>query len=179
MTEEERASVRDRNRLRTIQIRNIEAPERRAAGLEEARLRARQSLSAAIDLVRSQWNERERVRIAERHTPRIIDLNRLAFRYSQIDDYSSIRHVVTGLMCHVYSYFQALEFSNERKGLCCAGGKIKLPLLEAPSEPLKTLLAGFTAESKHFLSNIRKFNSCFQITSFGAEIVTTQFMQTF
>ncbi|XP_075210401.1 uncharacterized protein LOC142317738 [Lycorma delicatula] len=63
--------------------------------------------------------------------------------------------------------------------MCCAGGKIKLPQLDAPPEPLKTLLAGSTAESKHFLSNIRKYNSCFQMTSFGAEIVTTQFMPTF
>ncbi|GFT86606.1 uncharacterized protein TNCV_5138521 [Trichonephila clavipes] len=63
--------------------------------------------------------------------------------------------------------------------MCCVGGKIKLPHLEAPPEPLKTLLAGSTAESKHFLSNIRKYNTCFQMTSFGAEIVTAQFMQTF
>ncbi|XP_075211201.1 uncharacterized protein LOC142318522, partial [Lycorma delicatula] len=44
---------------------------------------------------------------------------------------------------------------------------------------LKTLLAGSTTESKHFLSNIRKYNSCFQMTSFDAEIVTSQFMPTF
>jgi hypothetical protein len=30
--------------------------------------------------------------------------------------------------------------------------------LGEPPEPLKTLLAGYTAESKHFLSNIRKYN---------------------
>ena len=55
---------------------NMEPPERRAATLEDAR----QSHSAATDLVRSQWNERERVRIAERRTQRTVDLNRLAFR---------------------------------------------------------------------------------------------------
>ena len=54
MTEEKRASVRERNRLRTIQMRNMEPPERRAARLEDARLRARQSRSAASNLVRSQ-----------------------------------------------------------------------------------------------------------------------------
>ena len=61
---------------------NMEPPERRAARLEDTRLRARQSRSAATDLVRSQWNERERVRIAERRTQRIVDLNRLEFRYN-------------------------------------------------------------------------------------------------
>ena len=61
----------------------------------------------------------------------------------------------------------------------CVVGKIKLPHLEEPPEPLKTLLAGYTVESKHFLSNIRKYNSCFQMTLFAAEIITAQFMPTF
>ena len=72
MTEEERASVREKNRLRTIQMRNMEPPERRAVRLEHARLRARQSRSAATDLVRSQWNELERVGIAEIRTQRTL-----------------------------------------------------------------------------------------------------------
>ncbi|GFW74315.1 ATP-dependent DNA helicase [Trichonephila clavipes] len=152
MTEEERISVRERNRL-------------------------------ATDLVRYQRNGCERVRIAGTRTQRTADLNlqyhRLAFRYNPAIDYSSSRNVVIGQMSHVCTYCQALKFNNETKGMCCAGGKIKFPHLEAPPEPLKTLLAGSTAESKHFLSNIRKYNSCFQMTSFGAEIVTAQFMPTF
>jgi hypothetical protein len=82
-------------------------------------------------------------------------------------------------MTEVCPYCKALKYPGETKGMCCAAGKIKLPQLEELPEPLKTLLAGSTAESKHFLSNIRKCNSCFQMTSFGAEIVTTQFMPTF
>ena len=82
-------------------------------------------------------------------------------------------------MSEVCFYCKALKFNGETKGMCCAAGKIKLPRLGEPPEPLKTLLAGYTAESKHFLSNIRKYNSCFQMTSFGAEIVTAQFMPTF
>jgi hypothetical protein len=127
MTEEERASVRERNRLRTIQMRSMEPPERRTARLEVARLRERQSRSAATDLVRSQWNEPERMRVAERRTQRTVDLNRLAFRYNPADDYSSSRHVVNGQMSHICTYCQTLKFNNETKGLCCAGGKIKLP----------------------------------------------------
>ncbi|XP_039282934.1 uncharacterized protein LOC120351055 [Nilaparvata lugens] len=183
ITEEEQTSLRERNRLNTIQTRNVDPAERRAARLEDARLRARQSRSAATDLVRFERNERERVRIAETRTERTADLhleyNRLAFRYNPAIDYSSSQHVVIGQMSHVCSYCQALKFNNETKGMCCAGGKIKLPQLDAPPEPLKTLLTGSTAESKHFLSNIRKYNSCFQMTSFGAEIVTAQFMPTF
>jgi hypothetical protein len=59
-------------------------------------------------------------------------------------------------MTEVCPYCKALKFNGETKGMCCASGKIKLPQLEEPPEPLKTLLAGSTAESKHFLSNIRK-----------------------
>lgn len=82
-------------------------------------------------------------------------------------------------MTEVCPYCKALKFKGETKGLCCANGKIKLPQLEEQPEPLKFLLAGYTAESKHFLSDIRKYNSCFQMTSFGAEIITAQFMPTF
>jgi len=58
--------------------------------------------------------------------------------------------------------------------------KVKLPQLAAPPEPLKTLLTGTTSESKRFLLNIRKYNSCFQMTSFGAQIENQdQFMSTF
>ncbi|VDO36037.1 unnamed protein product [Onchocerca flexuosa] len=44
--------------------------------------------------------------------------------------------------------------------MCCIAGKIKLSQLEEPSEPL---LAGYTAESKRFLSKIRKCKSVLPI----------------
>ena len=43
-------------------------------------------------LFRSEWNERERVRMAERRAQTTVDLNRLAFRYNSTDDYSSCCH---------------------------------------------------------------------------------------
>ncbi|GFU19812.1 hypothetical protein TNCV_4283491 [Trichonephila clavipes] len=45
-------------------------------------------------------------------------------------------------MSHVCIYCQALKFNIEAKGMCYAGGKIKLPHLEAPPEPLKTYFLG-------------------------------------
>ncbi|XP_070279153.1 origin recognition complex subunit 4 isoform X3 [Myotis yumanensis] len=71
-TEEERASANERNRQRMAQKRAEEAAEQRAARLEYARWRARRarraqrSRSAASDLLRSQQNERNRLRVAER-----------------------------------------------------------------------------------------------------------------
>ncbi|CAD7001389.1 unnamed protein product [Ceratitis capitata] len=60
----------------------------------------------------------------------------------------------------------ALKFKNE------PAGKVQLPEIETPPEPLNGLLIGTDPDSNVFLKSIRRFNSCFQITSFGAtEIV--------
>ncbi|XP_044575237.1 uncharacterized protein LOC123259041 [Cotesia glomerata] len=66
----------------------------------------------------------------------------------------------------------ALKFKNEPAGMCCASGKVQLPEIETPPEPLNGLLIGTDPDSNVFLKSIRRFNSCFQMTSFGAtEIV--------
>lgn len=62
-------------------------------------------------------------------------------------------------------YCQALKFRNEAAGMCCASGKVVLSPLPIP---LLSLLTGNSDDSKLFLRKIRKFNSCFQMTSFGA-----------
>ncbi|GFW76680.1 uncharacterized protein TNCV_4943971 [Trichonephila clavipes] len=125
--------------------------------------------------------EHNRLQMAERRQQGTAyqPFNRRAFWYNPAEDYSLSRHVLIGTMTVVCSYCKALKFSGETKGMCCAAGKIKLPQLREPPEPLKTWLAGYTAQSKYFLSNIRKYNSCFQMTSFGVEIITTYFMSTF
>ncbi|VVC42169.1 Hypothetical protein CINCED_3A008402 [Cinara cedri] len=67
-----------------------------------------------------------------------------------------------------YQHCHALKYKGESAGFYCASGKVVLPPLNSPPEPLKALLAGATSQSKFFLRKIRKFNSCFQMTSFGA-----------
>lgn len=52
--------------------------------------------------------------------------------------------------------------------MCCASGKFVQAPLPIPQEPLKSFLAGESDDSKLFLRKIRKFNSCFLISSFGA-----------
>ncbi|CAI6347001.1 unnamed protein product [Macrosiphum euphorbiae] len=66
------------------------------------------------------------------------------------------------------TYCQALKYRNEPTGLCCANGKIKLPVPRCPVEPLLSYLIGNTSDSKEFKNNIRSYNSCFQMTSFGS-----------
>ncbi|XP_066978817.1 uncharacterized protein [Macrobrachium rosenbergii] len=74
----------------------------------------------------------------------------------------------------VCSYCHAKKFKSESPGICCKNGKAKLCQLEPPPQELLTYTSDDTSESKHFLSNIRKYNSCFQITSFGATSVVEQ-----
>jgi hypothetical protein len=81
----------------------------------------------------------------------------------------------------VCSHCQAKKFKSESPGICCKHGKVKLCQLQPPPQELLTYTSGDMAESKHFLSNIRKYNTCFQMTSFGATSVVEQpgFLSTF
>ena len=74
-------------------------------------------------------------------------------------------------MTEICQSCSAAKFPREPPRICCSGGKVRLPEIEEPPEPLKSLLTGTSAESKHFFRNIRQYNSCFQMTSFGAEEV--------
>jgi len=80
------------------------------------------------------------------------------------DDY----RVSIGLMNVEYPYCHALKFKDKSKGMFCGNVKIKLPYLDNPIEPLLSYLSGSSNKSKHFLDNIRKYNSNFNMTSFGA-----------
>ena len=47
-------------------------------------------------------------------------------------------------------YCGAQKFNNETPGMCCAGGKVKLPDLRSPIEPLLTLVSGEQVYEKIF-----------------------------
>ncbi|GFQ78932.1 ATP-dependent DNA helicase [Trichonephila clavata] len=64
--------------------------------------------------------------------------------------------------------------------MCCSGGKVQLPNLEPYPESLHSLLTHQDPLSEYFVSTIRKYNGCFQMTSFGAkEIKEGNFMPIF
>lgn len=102
---------------------------------------------------------------------RHVVLNGEAFKYDCAIDYSLHPFVTIGAMDIVCEHCGALKFAGETGGLCCLNGKVKLPLLAAPPEPLHSLLRGETPESRHFLCNAQRYNGCFQMTSFGAHII--------
>lgn len=85
-----------------------------------------------------------------------------------LHQFSQHPSVLIGQMDRLCLHCHALKFPNESSGICCANGKVSLPPLNEPPEPLRSYVSGTTASSKYFLANIRKFNSAFQMTSFGA-----------
>ena len=103
-----------------------------------------------------------------------------AFNYQPHYEYSQDKAVDIGAMSEVCHKCRAKKWKEETDGLCCSNGKVLVPLLNEPPQPLGTLLLGANPESKHFLKGIRAYNSSFQMASFGANIVTEgSFMPTF
>lgn len=123
---------------------------------------------------RAEANEWRRAHIAQVRAAQlspVVDLNRAAFQYDSEIAYKDLRCVDIGSLSAACQHCNALKFRSEPPGLCCAGGKVKLPVLDPPPEPLFSYLHGDTIESRHFLANTQKYNGCFQMTSFGAEVV--------
>ena len=64
-----------------------------------------------------------------------------------------------------------MEAKKPKFTLCCKNGKIKLPLPKQIPHVLDKLLDYYGGpEIKYYRKNIRKFNSMFAFTSFGANI---------
>ncbi|CAE1243541.1 unnamed protein product [Acanthosepion pharaonis] len=95
----------------------------------------------------------------------------VAYNYDCTVNYSARRNVQIGAMDKVFTFCNAKKWAGEQPGLCCSGGKIKLPSLDEPPQPLRDLFLDTTSESTHFLEAIRKYNCCFQMTSFGAKAI--------
>ena len=104
-----------------------------------------------------------------------------AFQYDPTKNYDGHSLLHIGQMTDLCSHCNAYKWAGEAPGMSCSSGKVKLPALELPPEPLESLMSATTTRSKHFLENIRKYNSCFQMTSFGAssEVCEPGFMPTF
>jgi hypothetical protein len=93
-----------------------------------------------------------------------------------------LRHTL-GEMTTVCGKCNALHFLDERAAssscanpqftLCCAQGKVTLPPLTPPPEPLRRLLASNETDAKDFRQHIRFYNSAFAFTSMGANLDTS------
>lgn len=56
---------------------------------------------------------------------------------------------------------------NPRFGTCCSEGRVHLPALEVPPEPIHTLLTSDDCDSKSFREDIWKYNRALAFTSLG------------
>lgn len=164
-TSKQREIRLESNRLRERQSRAVETPAQHEARLEQVRIRA--TTASAAETPQQHENRLEGNQLRAAQSRQRIDFHLAAFNYDKDCDYSNHPNVVIGPMSTVCLYCHALKFQKESPGMCCSNGKVKLsPLVEPPE--LISYVSGNTALSKHFLENIRKYNSSFQMTSFGA-----------
>lgn len=131
----------------------------------------------SVEFIRVVINSNVRAR---RQTNVALNAHRAPFHYNRTIDYSADHSVAIGWMSVVCPHCKALKYRNETPGVCCASHKVKLIPLIPPPEPLRSLLSGTGAHSKHLLTQIQNYNNCFQMTSFGAtNVVRDNFMPTF
>ena len=76
-----------------------------------------------------------------------------------------------GEMTFICNMCQAVKFQAESKAICCGNGKYSLDPYPNLPAPIKELFNGDSADSEHFLKNIRQYNCAFQMTSFGCKEV--------
>ncbi|XP_055918607.1 uncharacterized protein LOC129950708 [Eupeodes corollae] len=147
----------------------------RSQRLEENRARNSRTRARESSTERSQrlLTQRDRQRsLRARTRNRILaHSNRSAFSYDPQIEYAHQNSIQIGAMN---------KMCEEAKGMCCASGKVVFSNIDEPPEPIKSVLTNNHILSAHFLNNVRRYNSLFQMTSFGAkEIKEGHFMPTF
>ena len=74
-----------------------------------------------------------------------------------------------GNLTVICNFCRAITFQGERAGLCCNKGKIVLDSYPPPPEDIRYLFINSNTDAKHFLANIKRYNSAFQMTSLGCD----------
>ncbi|GFQ64785.1 ATP-dependent DNA helicase [Trichonephila clavata] len=162
-------------RLQSQQVRQnasreAETPEQRQSRLDEDQVRHRVARAAETPV---------------QHVARLLDLRKQrniaitlkwkaqmhdGFMYNPRNDYESNNLLDIGRMSNVCLKCSALKWKGETPGMCCSSGKVKLPPILKPPEPLCSLLKGETEQSKDFVKHIRLFNNMFAMTSFKSNV---------
>lgn len=180
----ERSQRLAQQNLRTSELRARESRLERSQRLREQNVRTSQLRESESNVERLQrlraQAERQQLSTNRVRNRSLANSNRLAFRYDPQVDYAQQASVQIGVMNKICSNCSAKKWADEPNGMCCASGKVCLPNLQEPPQPIKNLLTNNHPLSGHFLTNTRKYNSLFQMTSFGAkEIREGHFMPTF
>lgn len=163
-TPEQRANHNERIRADMALHRAQLSPEQQREQLEANRLRNQRERNVRSAEINA--NRRRRRRAAN------VNLFRCAFDYDCTIDFKELPAVSIGQMDVVCPHCSALKYPSETNGLCCAGGKVRLPELQPPPQPLYDLLYGLNVQlSNTFLKKSQTLNSSFQMTSFCANVI--------
>lgn len=156
------ASQSDEGRMMRLENQRLRIARARSIMAQEGRIVPNRTRTSTANARRN---------LQGRQNPRPLHYELLAFNYDPTIEYSADVSVNFGTMSIVCAHCRALKFKNEPAGLCCATGKVKLPPFNQLPQPLASLLSGENDRSKHFLNHIQHYNSSFQMTSFGANII--------
>ncbi|XP_055904241.1 uncharacterized protein LOC129940040 [Eupeodes corollae] len=129
----------------------------RSQRLEENRARNSRTRARESSTERSQrlLTQRDRQRsLRARMRNRILaHSNRSAFSYDPQIKYAHQNSIQIGAMNKMCPICFAKKWAEEAKGMCCASGKVVLPNIDEPPEPIKSLLTNNHILSAHFLNN--------------------------
>lgn len=90
----------------------------------------------------------------------------IAYDYSE-DNFRSQTNV--GAMNVICPHCSAAKFGSERPGFCCNNGNVQLQPFPPWPQFLKDITEIRSPLSRHFIQNIRAYNSAFQMTSFVSQ----------
>lgn len=179
-TSEERDARLEADRQHQVSVRARETSEERDARLGAARqhqVLARARESSEDRAARLRGNVERAVR---RNRPQLEGISGVGFSYDPQVDYASHTLLSIGGLTKICRFCSAQCFVNERPGLCCNDGKVRLDPLQPPSDlAIRSLYEDNFALSANFIKDVRKYNSCFQMTSFGVDGTSEHIWSTF
>ncbi|GFQ83182.1 ATP-dependent DNA helicase PIF1 [Trichonephila clavata] len=149
-TPQEQESRRESNRLRMAHLRASETVEEQGTRRKFNSLQMMQTRISETAQNREVRLERQR---NVTHCSRMAiwkDKENAAYFYNPSIDYKSDTSCILGPMSISCQFCDAMKFKGEAPGLCCSGGKVHLPVLRDPPEPLHTLLS---SDSIYFIDS--------------------------
>lgn len=155
-------------RVRVKQVRESQSQEARDERNQQRQLERKETRRFTVDRRRGIDQQRQQVHRALTSDSFI----RLAFQYEPDVEYYTHSKVDIVTLEKECPHCHALKLKNEPVWMCSSSEEVQITEIETPPEPLHGLLIGTDPDSSLFLKSISTFNSCFQMTSFGAtEIV--------
>lgn len=160
---------------------NLDQAERRAAQIHHRDV-VNETRANEEPEARALRQSQELNRHVRRNAGIPVDLSNAAFSYDPEKDYSAHPYIDIGELDKICRFCAAKCFRDESEGICCSKGKVRPNLIEQIPNPILSYFSDDTTRCRKFVENLRAYNSCFQMTSFGVnngEVVSDGYMPTF